>query len=90
MFAGRVGAIVMARRRRQGLPRKRRSEEELDRYTKNVSKRVNKLNQRAKEAENRALQAEQLLAQKYLNYIIFKSSLYRITDTFKNIVLSTF
>ena len=40
------------------------SEEELDRYTKNVSKRVNKLNQRAKEAEERALQAEQLLAQK--------------------------
>jgi len=40
------------------------SEEELDRYTKNVSKRVNKLNQRAKEAEDRALQAEQLLVQK--------------------------
>jgi hypothetical protein len=39
-------------------------EDELDRYTKNVSKRVNKLNQRAKEAEDRAVLAEQLLVQK--------------------------
>ena len=30
MFAGRIGAVVMARRKRDGRPRRRRSEEELD------------------------------------------------------------
>ena len=40
------------------------TEDELDRYTKNVSKRINNLNKRNREAEERALQAERLLAQK--------------------------
>lgn len=40
------------------------TEDELDQYTKNVSKRINNLNKRNREAEERALQAERLLAQK--------------------------
>jgi len=40
------------------------SDDELDKYTKNVSKRINNLNRRNREAEDRALQAERLLAQK--------------------------
>jgi hypothetical protein len=41
------------------------SDAELDKYTKNVSKRINTLNQRNKEVEQRALNAERLLAQKH-------------------------
>ena len=40
------------------------SDDELDEYTKGVSKRVNKLTQRAKEAEQRAQYLEQVAAQK--------------------------
>ena len=40
------------------------SDDELDKYTKNVSKRINNLNRRNREAEERALHAERLLAQK--------------------------
>ena len=40
------------------------SDDELDKYTKNVSKRINTLNQRNKEIEQRAIQAERLLAEK--------------------------
>ena len=40
------------------------SDDELDKYTKNVSKRINTLNARNKEAEERALYAERLLVQK--------------------------
>jgi len=40
------------------------SDDELDEYTKGVSKRVNKLTQRAKEAEQRAQYLEQVSAQK--------------------------
>ena len=40
------------------------SDDELDKYTKNVSKRINNLNKRNKEAEDRAQVAERLLAQK--------------------------
>ena len=40
------------------------SDAELDKYTKNVSKRINTLNQRNKEIEQRALNAERLLVQK--------------------------
>jgi len=40
------------------------ADEELDTYTKNVSKRVNKLNQRARDAEERAAYAEQVAAHK--------------------------
>jgi hypothetical protein len=40
------------------------SDDELDKYTKNVSKRINNLNKKTRQAEERALQAERLLAQK--------------------------
>ena len=40
------------------------SEDELDRYTKSVSKRINKLNRKNREAEARAQQLEQLAHQK--------------------------
>ena len=40
------------------------SDDELDEYTKGVSKRVNKLTQRAKEAEQRAQYLEQVASQK--------------------------
>jgi len=40
------------------------SDDELDQYTKGVSKRVNKLTQRAKEAEQRAQYLEQVASQK--------------------------
>lgn len=39
-------------------------DDELDKYTKNVSKRINNLNKRNREAEERAIYAERLLAQK--------------------------
>ena len=38
-------------------------DQELDRHTKNVSKRVNKLNQRAREAEERTAQYANALQQ---------------------------
>jgi hypothetical protein len=41
-----------------------KSDDELDEYTKGVSKRVNKLTQRAKEAEERAHYLEQIASQK--------------------------
>ena len=37
--------------------------DELERYTKSVSKRINKLNAKTREAEDRAQQYEQLLYQ---------------------------
>jgi len=40
------------------------TDDELDEYTKGVSKRVNKLNQRAREAEERAQYFEQQAVQK--------------------------
>mgnify|MGYP000604432026 CR=1 FL=1 len=38
--------------------------DELENYTKSVSKRINKLNQRHREAEQRAQQLEQIALQK--------------------------
>ena len=40
------------------------SDDELDKYTKNVSKRINNLNLRNREIEQRAVNAERLLAEK--------------------------
>jgi len=40
------------------------SDDELERYTKSVSKRINKLNQKTKQAEERAQYLEQLAMQK--------------------------
>jgi len=39
-------------------------DDELENYTKSVSKRINKLNERNRVAEERAAQLEQMLAQK--------------------------
>ena len=39
-------------------------DDELENYTKSVSKRINKLNERNRAAEERAAQLEQMLAQK--------------------------
>jgi len=39
-------------------------DDELESYTKSVSKRINKLNQRNREAEERAIRAEQVVAQR--------------------------
>lgn len=45
-------------------------EDELDTYTKSVSKRINKLNEKHRAAEERSARLEQMLAQKKLNQLL--------------------
>jgi len=49
------------------------SDDELDKYTKSVSKRINKLNARTREAEEKAAMLEQSLAQKEQEAALYKN-----------------